>query len=93
MLSWLFGYTFFSGPARNAPNEGVNIKELKNNNIVSEEVIVTTLHNLKKVEINKERPAFFRSPLLRELDDVFSKGNNEYFKQKKVKEIIFIDDT
>lgn len=93
MLSWLFGYTFFSGPARNAPNEDVSIKELKNNNIVSEEVIVTTLHNLKKVEINKERPAFFRSPLLRELDDVFSKGNDEYFKQKKTKEIIFIDDT
>lgn len=76
MFSWLFSYTFFSGPARNAPNDGVNIREVLSKVSVSgpsQEVVVETLNKLKKVEVNKDRPQFYRSPLLRELDEVFKK--------------------
>lgn len=89
MFSWfdMFSSTFFSGPARNAPNNGVNIKEIltkaDKGSEISQELIVNTLNSLKKTIINNDRPLFYRSPLLCELDEVFGKGNKIYFKNNK----------
>ncbi|MEM2986597.1 MAG: hypothetical protein QXV60_00650 [Nitrososphaerota archaeon] len=87
MLSWLSNWWSagtFSGPARNAPNQGKNIKSLfdqrpKHVIIVSDTEIKKALSNLKKTEVNQNSKDY-ENPLFKELYKIFEKGYKEYFK-------------
>lgn len=74
----------FTGPARNAPNDGKNIKELfdqrpKQVMILTQEQVVTIRMNLRKTRTNATPPLSQKPPIMAELDTVFGQGNDSYF--------------
>lgn len=74
----------FTGPARNAPNDGKNIKELfdqrpKQVMILTQEQVVTIRKNLRKTQTNATPPLSQKPPIMAELDTVFGQGNDSYF--------------
>ena len=85
VTNWL--YTVYSGPARNAPNNGVNIKkfieekppEIKT---ITQEDIVEALDHLKPVQ-QIQKPVVYSSPLMEEFNTVFNLGYKEYFEKRK----------
>ena len=87
MLSWvtsLWSSGSFTGPARNAPNNGVDIKKLfdqrpKQVIAVSNVQIQTTLKGLKKTETNSVPPISDKPEIMKEFDCVFDHGYREYF--------------
>jgi hypothetical protein len=75
----------FTGPARNAPNDGKNIKAIfdqrpKQVMVVTEEEIGTIRKGLKKTQINAMPPKSQKPPIMAELDNVFGQGNMSYFE-------------
>lgn len=97
MLSWVTSWWSsgtFTGPARNAPNNGVDIKKFfdqrpKQVITVTSVEIQTTLKGLKKAETNAVPPASNKPPIMKEFDSVFDQGYKEYFVVlKKQREII-----
>ncbi len=91
MLSWITDwlYTVYSGPARNAPNNGVNIKKYIEEKPVDIKTITSqdvkeALDNLKPVG-PIEKPRNYTSPLMNEFNTVFTMGYKNYFENKKKK--------
>jgi hypothetical protein len=96
MFAWLaswFYTTDYSGPARNAPNEGLDIKkyieekppEVK---IITQEDIINAKNKLHKVEPNN-KSSIYKSPLLKEFDNVFAVGYKIILKQEEKKNKMF----
>ncbi len=95
MFAWIteWFYTVYSGPvsgpARNAPNNGVNIKkyieekppEVK---IITDDEVQQALENLKPIPI-VDKPVNYTSPLMAEFNNVFAMGYKTYFEKKKSK--------
>lgn len=92
MFSWVTSFwskTHVSGPARNAPNNGENIKTIIDNKpptvvSVTQKEIENTIKNLRKTVINepyKSAP----SSLELELASVFELGNSNYFELMRIK--------
>lgn len=92
MFSWIVEwlYTPFQyNAARNAPNNGVNIKkyieekppEVK---IITSKEIIETLEHLKPTP-TIDRPVVYTSPLMAEFNQVFDMGYKNYFEKKKSK--------
>jgi len=100
MLAWASSWwstDTFTGPARNAPNKGRNIKELfdqkpKHVIIVTAKQITDIRKNLKKTVTNAERPKTQKPPVMAELDTVFEQGNINYFemlrKRREMKKLL-----
>ena len=91
MFSWItewFTTVYYGpGPARNAPNNGVNIKKFIEEKpphvkIVTSEEIQQTMEKLKPVT-GVEKAAVYTSPLLTEINSVFDMGYQNYFQKKK----------
>lgn len=90
MFAWLSSWFYspvYSGPARNAPNAGIDIKKFIENkapevSIISEKDIIDTKNKLTPTEIH-DKPSFYVSPLMSELNDVFEGGYKEFFERKK----------
>jgi hypothetical protein len=74
----------FSGPARNAPNDGLNIKlqfeQLPQMIIVSDGDLKKAINNLRKTKVNANPATFNEVPIHSELKSVFTKGTNDYFE-------------
>lgn len=91
MFNWLtswWGPDSVTGVARNAPNGGINIKlffEQKPTQviIVTSEEIVTIRNGLRKTEINAIPPISNKNPIMKEFDDVFSEGYQQFFQKRK----------
>lgn len=87
MLSWVSSWWInrsLSGPARNAPNDGKNIKEIMEQKpanvlLVSPNEINNIRNKLKKTVQNE--PYRSETPkLLLDLNNVFNQGNDKYFE-------------
>ena len=92
MFSWIteWFYTYstpVTGPARNAPNNGVDIKKYIDEKPV--DVIIITCADVKEAKenlkpvVNVEKPTNYTSPLIAEFNQVFEMGYKNYFDQKK----------
>lgn len=87
----------FTGPARNAPNNGKNIKELFEHRpaqviIVTNDQVVNIRNNLRKTIVN-DKQEFIGTPIMVELNSVFQQGNSSYFEKcNKYGEMIDIDE-
>lgn len=86
MLSWVSSWwtnKSLSGPARNAPNDGKNIKELLQQKpvsipLLSQQEISNARNNLKKITPNKPYESE-PGQLKIALTQVFAQGNETYF--------------
>lgn len=92
MFAWLASWFYdpvYSGPARNAPNAGIDIKKFIENkspeiNLISEKDIIEVKNKLIPTEL-QEKPSHYVSPLMNELNNVFNSGYKNYFETKKSK--------
>lgn len=80
--------TSFPGPARNAPNNGKDIKTtIKQFNkqiiVLTDSDLVNIKQKLRKTVINENPPSFHKRPLLIELDTVFDKGGIKHINKLK----------
>lgn len=95
----------FSGPARNAPNDGKNIKKAFDINakqivVVSLDQITMTIANLRKVNTEKDKVApikpLHKVPSIRkEFDEVCNKGVKTFFetlKERNSQKLIKLED-
>lgn len=91
IMSWLFtglwSNTFFAGPARNAPDNGINVKELLKSapptcGLVSAEQVQEIKSALKPITPNKPYVSP-KPPLIADFDRVFSMGIDRYFDELK----------
>lgn len=93
MLSWFTSFwtdELSSGPARNAPNNGFNIKEIfdqrpKQVITLSAEEVQEKLRSLKPTVINANPPVSNKPPLMKEFDDVFTSGYKEFLEAQRKK--------
>ncbi len=90
VTSWWSGVTI--GPARNAPNDGKNIKatlEQKPTQVVllGEDEIKRVLSTLRKTTTNPPQTVFKQPPLFEELHSVLSQGHASYFQMIKKKKL------
>lgn len=93
MFSWVTNWwssESFTGPARNAPNQGINIKYLfdqrpKQVIVVTDDQIKSIMAGLKKIEPNSTPPESQDTPIMKELDDVFKRGNKNFFESLAIK--------
>lgn len=91
MLSWIASWwstKSFTGPARNAPNNGQNIKELFEQKpasviVLTDKEIQSVRSTLKKTEINSDPPSIVIPPIMMSLNNVFQQGNENYFESVK----------
>jgi hypothetical protein len=91
MFGWLTSWWTTEGmygPARNAPAGGINIKLFLEQRptqviIVSGEEILTIRNGLRKTEINAVPPISNKNPIMKEFDDVFSQGYQQFFQKRK----------
>jgi len=88
----------FTGPARNAPNNGIDIKKIFDQRplqviCVSESQIKTELSKLRKTTINAIPPLLHQPPIMKEFDNVFSQGYKQYFIARKLNKISCPKDT
>lgn len=102
ILGWfssLWTSEYFTGPARNAPNQGRNIKALfdqrpKQVINVSQEQIQSIKSSLKPTIINEIPPIKNPNPTIKELNNVYDIGPSEFLaqirakRQQKILEII-----
>jgi hypothetical protein len=90
MLNWIYNWfsTTYHYPARNAPNNGIDVKKFIENKpsevkLISLEDINNIKNNLHKIEI-PERPSDFPgSPLMTEFHNVFNMGYKNFLEQRK----------
>lgn len=95
MLSWLSSWFYspvLSGPARNAPCAGIDIKKFIETKapemtFISQSDIVNAKKSLVHVE-QHATPTVYTSPLMAEFNNVFEMGYKNYFEKKKSKDII-----
>jgi len=105
MFNWVSSWwtnKSISGPARNAPNDGKNIKELIDQKPTNVVLVSPNEINNVRIKLKKTIPNTpFRSEtpkLFVDLENVFSQGNDKYFQnirkhreENKYKEKIDID--
>lgn len=90
MLNWLYSWWYFvPGPARNAPNDGVDIKKFVENkptsvSVITETEIKTAMNNLNRVNVI-HKPSGYTAPLIREFNEVFEMGYENFLKQRREK--------
>ena len=91
MISWIseWLYAIYSGPARDAPNNGVNIKKYIEDKppdikTITCDDVKEAIDKLKPVTI-KDKPLIYTSPLMAEFNTVFDMGYKNYFQKKKSK--------
>ena len=90
-MNWLsswFTNSEFSGPARNAPNNGINIKNLLNACpqkmvAVTEVELTQTITKLRKTKTNAIPPLSEKPKIMQEFDQVFENGYKAYFESLK----------
>ena len=75
----------FTGAARNAPNNGKNVKELLDQRtpqfpIITQKQVLDIKNNLKKTLSNAVPPLVQKPSIMVELDSVFGCGNAAYFE-------------
>lgn len=95
MLGWVSSWWSvgsFTGPARNAPNNGIDIKKLFDQRptqviLLSETEVKQELKKLRPTKTNAVPPLSTKPPLMQEFDDVFNKGYKDYFEARKNKRI------
>lgn len=94
MLHWIVDwfYTTYSGPARNAPNAGHDIKKFIESKppeitLISPDDINKVIQNLNKIPEIEKPTSFPGSPLMTEFNNVFNIGYKNYFEQKKLKKM------
>ena len=95
MLGWVSSWWSvgsFPGPARNAPNNGIDIKKLFDQRptqviSLSEADVKQELKKLRPTITNAVPPISNKPPLMQEFDDVFNKGYKDYFEVRKRKRI------
>src|SRR6186713_3136294 len=92
MFAWLQSWFYnpvYSGPARNAPNAGIDIKKFIENkapevSIISEQEIVEVKNKLVPIPLEiHDKPSYYVSPLMGELNGVFKSGYKDFFEKKK----------
>ena len=91
MISWFTDWIYsvvYSGPARNAPNDGINIKkyiEEKPPNIktITPDELTSIIVKLHKIEPNSHKPTPYISPIMNEFQTVFNIGCLNYLEQKR----------
>ena len=91
MLGWVgswWSVGSFTGPARNAPNDGINIKKLfdqrpKQVITLSEAEVKQELKKLRPTKINAVPPLTHKPPIMQEFEDVFANGYKNYFEARK----------
>jgi hypothetical protein len=90
MLNWI--YDWFSGslfyPARNAPNDGHDIKKFIENkpqevHLISSDDITKIKNSLHKTDVPERPTSFPGSPLMMEFDSVFQMGYKNFFEKRK----------
>lgn len=89
LLNWFYS-NYIYGPARNAPNNGVEIKKFVDSKptevkTITEQDLTTAISKLNKIEVNSNKSPVYTSPLLKEFDEVFNMGYKNYFEQLKLK--------
>ena len=95
MLNWVSSWWSvgsFTGPARNAPNNGIDIKKFFDQRptqviSLSAEEVKQELSKLRPTKINAIPPLCVKPPLMAEFDNVFNTGYKEYFEARKRKRI------
>jgi len=93
MLDWFSSFwTDYSlyGPARNAPNNGINIKDLLQQRpqrviCLTPEEVQHKLSTLRPTKINAIPPIQNKNPIMKEFDEVFNQGYQNYFIERKLK--------
>lgn len=90
IVDWL--YSTYSGPARNAPNSGHDIKKFIENKppevtLISSDDINNVIKKLNKVPEIEKPTSFPSSPLMTEFHNVFNMGYKNFFEQKKLKKV------
>lgn len=98
MLTWISELLYsvvYAGPARNAPNSGINIKkyiEEKPPDVVS--ITKDDLEKVKltKVETNNDRPKHYISPMMAEFQTVFDMGCHNFLEKKKQRRVKILSD-
>lgn len=80
----------FTGPARNAPNEGINIKtvlqqQLSQVIVVSGDDLSKVINRLRKTKINANPPPSHEVPIHQELKNIFEGGKSLYFESIRKK--------
>jgi len=90
MLNWIYDWfsTSMFYPARNAPNDGHDIKKFIENkplevHLISSEDITKIKNNLHKIEVPERPTAFPGSPLMMEFDTVFQMGYKNFLEKRK----------
>ena len=91
MLDWVGSWWSagsFTGPARNAPNDGINIKKLfdqRPKQVISltEAEVKQELKKLRPTKINAVPPLSHKPPIMQEFEDVFANGYKNYFESRK----------
>ena len=78
----------FTGPARNAPNNGIDIKKLfdqrpKQVILLSADEVKQELKKLRPTKINAIPPISNRPPIMQEFDNVFNQGYKQFFEARK----------
>ncbi len=99
MFSWIteWFYTVYSsptitGPARNAPNNGLDIKKYIEEKppdvkMITSDDVKGQLGKLKPV-VPIEKANVYTSPLITEFNQVFDLGYKTYFQKKKSKTLL-----
>lgn len=75
----------FTGPARNAPNNGIDIKKLFDQRptqviTLTQEQVQIELKKLRPTKTNAIPPISHKPPIMQEFDDVFNQGYKNYFE-------------
>jgi hypothetical protein len=91
MLGWATSWWSsenFTGPARNAPNSGINIRQLFDQKptqvmILSQEQVIEVISGLRPTKINAMPPLSDKPPIMKDFDNVFECGYKNYFQQLK----------
>jgi len=93
MLSWVSSWwvqpsSAVVGPARNAPNGGIDIRKFFEQKatqvmLVSEDEIVAQRNALRKTIINERPPLSQRPRLFEELDQIFQMGYKAHFEARR----------
>jgi len=81
----------FTGPARNAPNNGIDIKKIFDQRptqvmTLSQSEVQEELKKLRPTKINAVPPLSHKPPIMKEFDDVFKDGYKAFFEARRKKQ-------
>lgn len=88
LFNWFYT-TYIYAAARNAPNNGVDIKKFIESKpveikTISQNDLTSAIAKLKS-PLPAEKPTVYSSPLIKEFGEVFEMGYKNYFEQLKLK--------